>query len=215
MKDRDIYGIRGICWSWLWCLSRCTQACTHASVPAHYFLAILGPYLSQLGLIREIKVYTESGDHARPLFAHNMTRACKLACRQTVCLRAQAHSSAKSGPIREIKISMESGEQSGPLWAHVLTQACKFVCMHSMCLRAQAQIGSDKTHQSIYGIRRTWRTSLSIKFDPCTQACVHARYVLGPISQPNWVRSERWRYLWNMENIPDLSEYIMWTKHTR
>ena len=47
-KDRDIYGIGGTCRSWLWCLSTCTQDCTHASVHAHYFLACLGLYLSQI-----------------------------------------------------------------------------------------------------------------------------------------------------------------------
>ena len=36
---------------------------------------------------------------------------------------------------------------------------------------------------------------------------------LRPISQSNWVRSERWRYLWNWENIPHLSEYIIQPKH--
>ena len=46
-KDRDIYGIWGTCWSWLWCLCMCMQACTNASMQAHYFLACLGPYLSQ------------------------------------------------------------------------------------------------------------------------------------------------------------------------
>ena len=49
LKDRDIYGIRGTCRSWLWCLCMCTQACTHASMHAHYFLACLGPYLGQIG----------------------------------------------------------------------------------------------------------------------------------------------------------------------
>ena len=49
-KDRDIYGIRGTCWSWLWCLCKCTQACMHASMHAHYFLVCVGPYLSQFGL---------------------------------------------------------------------------------------------------------------------------------------------------------------------
>ena len=48
-KDRDIYGIGGTCRSWLWCLCICTQACTHASVHAHHFLACLGPYLSRIG----------------------------------------------------------------------------------------------------------------------------------------------------------------------
>jgi len=49
----------------------------------------------------------ESGDHAGPLKAHNMTGAGKLVCMHAMCLHAQAHISAKYGWIREIKISME------------------------------------------------------------------------------------------------------------
>ena len=85
----------------------------------------------------------ESGDHAGPLWAHNMTWARKLECMHTVCLRAQAHISAKWGRIREIKISMESGEHARPIWKPNLTQACKLMCMHTICLRALAHI-SDK-----------------------------------------------------------------------
>jgi len=49
-KDRDIYGIRGTCRSWLWCLCMCMQACTQTIMHARYFLSCLGPYLSQIGL---------------------------------------------------------------------------------------------------------------------------------------------------------------------
>ena len=39
-------------------------------------------------------------------------------------------------------------------------------------------------------------------------ACVYR-----PISQPNWVNSERLKYLWNQDNTLDLSEHIIWPKH--
>ena len=52
-RDTDIYGIRGTCRSWLWCQCMCMQACMHAYVHAHYFLACLGPYLSQIGSDRK------------------------------------------------------------------------------------------------------------------------------------------------------------------
>ena len=34
-----------------------------------------------------------------------------------------------------------------------------------------------------------------------------------PISQPNWVGSERSKYLLNQENLPDLSEHTIWPEH--
>ena len=45
-------------------------------------------------------------------------------------------------------------------------------------------------------------------------ACTICACMPWPISQPKWVGSERWRHLWNWENILDLSEYIIQTKHT-
>ena len=69
----------------------------------------------------------------------------------------------------------------------------------------------------------TCQTSQGTKFYLSTQTCVQARYMLAclgsyisqigaymyrPISQPNWVISETSRYLWNQENILDLSEHI-------
>ena len=39
-------------------------------------------------------------------------------------------------------------------------------------------------------------------------ACTLYACMLRPISQPNWVGSERWRYIWNRENIQDISENI-------
>ena len=65
---------------------------------------------AKIGWIRDIKVSMESGDHAGPLSAHNLTRARKLAY-----MHEQAYTSAKFGQIRDIKISMESGDHAGPL----------------------------------------------------------------------------------------------------
>ena len=70
---------------------------------------------AEWGRIREIKISMESGKHAGPLWAHNLTQACKLVCIQAMCLHARAHISAKLGQTREIKVSMESGEHARPL----------------------------------------------------------------------------------------------------
>ena len=85
----------------------------------------------------------ESWDHARPLWAHNMTWACKLACMHVMYLHAQDHISAKLGRIREIKVYIESGEHVRCVWAHSLTWACKHACMHAICLCAQAHISAN------------------------------------------------------------------------
>ena len=69
----------------------------------------------KLGWIREIKVSMESGEHAKPLRAHNLTQVRNLVCMHPMCLCAQAHISAILGWIREIKVSMESEEHAGPL----------------------------------------------------------------------------------------------------
>ena len=37
-------------------------------------------------------------------------------------------------------------------------------------------------------------------------------YIHRPISQPNWIESERSKYLWNQENMPDLSEHKIWPR---
>ena len=148
------------------------------------------------------------------------TQACKLVCMHSMCLRAQAHISAKLGRIREIKISMESGEHAGPLWACNLIQACKLVCMHAMCLCARAHISAKLGH-----IREIKVSMVSGEhagplgarnFTKAHKlACMHAMCLRArAILQPNWVGSEIWRYLWNPESIPDLSEYIMWPRHT-
>ena len=36
----------------------------------------------------------------------------------------------------------------------------------------------------------------------CQHACTLFSGMLRPISQPIWVGSERWRYLWNREDMP-------------
>ena len=67
------------------------------------------------------------------------------------------------------------------------------------------------------------REHVSHDFDVC--ACAHKHGcmlvciqlfsgMLRPISQPNWDRSERTRYLRNQEIMPDLSEHIIWPEHT-
>ena len=119
-KDRDIYGIGGTCRSWLWYLCMCTQACTHASVHAHYFLACLGPYLSQIGLDRK----------DRDIYGIGGTCRSWLLC---LCM---------------------------------CTQACTHASVHARYILAflgpyLSQIGSDQRDQGIYGIRRSCRTFLS------------------------------------------------------
>ena len=47
-SDLGIYEIRETYPSWLSCLYMCIQACTHPSMHAHYFLACLDSYLSQI-----------------------------------------------------------------------------------------------------------------------------------------------------------------------
>ena len=59
-----------------------------------------------------------------------------------MCLRAQAHISAKLGLIREIKVSMESGEQARPFWEHTSSWACKLGCMQALCLHFWAHISA-------------------------------------------------------------------------
>ena len=111
-KIRDMYGIRETSQSWLWCLSTCTQACMHASLHAHYFLACLGPYL------REIM------SDQRYQSIYGIRRTCKIcmnikfdpsmqaSVHAPMYLCALVNNSAKLGPIREIKVSMESGEHA-------------------------------------------------------------------------------------------------------
>ena len=70
---------------------------------------------AKLGWIREIKISMESGEHAGPLLAHNLTQACKLACMHAMCLCACAPISAKLEWIREIKVSKELGDYARPL----------------------------------------------------------------------------------------------------
>ena len=113
-----------------------------ASMHALYVLVFMDPYLCQIGSDQKDQNIYGIRRYAGPFWAHNMTKACKLACMHLMCLRAQAHISAKLGEVREIKISMEPGEHAGPLWAHNLTQACKLVCMHAMCLCAWAHISA-------------------------------------------------------------------------
>ena len=81
------------------------------------FLLTTTHTLAKLGQIREIKVSMKSGEHTEAVRAHNMTKACKLACMHAMCLHAQAHISAKLGQIRKMKVSMESGEHARHFWA--------------------------------------------------------------------------------------------------
>ena len=62
---------------------------------APYVLAWTAHISAKLGHIREIKVSMESGEHAGPLLAHNLTQAHKLACMHSMYLHARAHISAK------------------------------------------------------------------------------------------------------------------------
>ena len=57
----------------------------------------------------------ESGEHTKPILVYITTQAQKLVCMHAMCLRAQAHISAKLGRIRKIKVFMESGEHARPV----------------------------------------------------------------------------------------------------
>ena len=52
---------------------------------------------AKLGQIRAIKVSMESGEHAGPVWAHNLTVTRKLVCMHAMCLCAQVQISAKLG----------------------------------------------------------------------------------------------------------------------
>ena len=45
-------------------------------------------------------------------------------------------------------------------------------------------------------------------------ACTICAWLNRAISQPNWVGSERSKYIGNQVNMPDLSEHIIWPNHT-
>ena len=78
-----------------------------------------------------------------------------------------------------------------------------------------SRIGSDQRDESIYGIRRRGPTFLSTYFIPSMQASVHAPYVLvgtGPYLSHIY-GSDRSRYLWNSDNMLDLYENIIQTRH--
>ena len=85
----------------------------------------------------------ESGEHATPLWAHNLTGAGKAVCMQAICLHAWAHISAKLDRIRKMKVSIEFEEHNRPIWVHNTNQARKRACMHAMCWCAQAHIPAN------------------------------------------------------------------------
>ena len=147
---------------------------------------------AKLGQIREIKVSMESEEHVRPLWAHNLTQACKLAC-----MHEQAYISAKFGQIREIKVSIGSRENARTSWAYNLTQAHKLACMHGMCFHARpipqpSWVGPEiskyllnQENMPDFSEHIIWPEHASL----C--ACTLCASVPGPISQPNWVGYQR------------------------
>ena len=62
------------------------HACLHASVHVHYFLACLGLNLIQIGLPQRDQSIYGIKEHAGPVWAHNVTWACKLVCMHTMWL---------------------------------------------------------------------------------------------------------------------------------
>ena len=158
-KYKSIYGIRRSCQTSLSTyFTPRTQASMHARYVLACrgsYLSQIGPDRSIYGIGRTYKTYLstwynpstqgsvhsfklegireiismESGDHARPPWAHTSPPTSKLACMHPMCLRAQAHILAKLGWIREIKIYMESVEHAQPHWAHNLTRVHKLACM--------------------------------------------------------------------------------------
>ena len=194
------------------CLA-CKLVCMH-----HMCLHAWAHISAKFGRIRKMKVSIESGKHNRPIWFNDTTQASKRACIHAMCLPAWAHISAILGQIREIKVYVESGKHAGLLWAHNLTGPRKLACMHPMCLHAQAHISAKVGRiREIKVSMESGEHARGCKIQPghtSLHACMLFACMIWPISQPNWVGAERWRYLWNQENIPDLSEYIMWPKHT-
>ena len=78
-----------------------------------------------------------------------------------------------------------------------------------------SQIGSDQRYESIYGIRRIYRTSLSTKWPEHSSqhACTLWPCMDRSVSWPNLVGSKSSRNLWNEGNVPDISEHIIWQMH--
>ena len=56
-------------------------------------------------------------------------------------------------------------------------------------------------------------TMISVHLLASMHACKVFSGMLMPVSQPNWVGSERSRYIWNQENMPELSEHIFQPMH--
>ena len=77
-----------------------------------------GHISAKLGQIREIKVSMESSEHARPLWAHNVTQAHKLVCMHTIFLRAHTQISANFCQISKIKVSMKYHDYFPYVWAY-------------------------------------------------------------------------------------------------
>ena len=112
----------------------CTQACTHASVHADYFLAGLGPYLCQM--------WSDQIDQ----IIFGIRRTCHTC--HTMCLHAQAHISGKLCHFRDIKVTMVSAKHAVPCWACEITQAHKLACMHTIFFRARINISAKLCQMS-------------------------------------------------------------------
>ena len=143
---------------------------------------------AKLGQIRKIKVSIESGEPARPIWAHNSPWAQKVAFMHTMCLQAQAHISARLDQIREFKVSIESEKHARPLWAHNVTQAHKLACMQTIFLHAETKILAN-----FCPISKKKVSMKSQDYFPhvwtCIRSCERAR---GPKKRPKACHRGQW-----------------------
>ena len=152
-----------------------------------------------------ICISTESGGHASHdygVFACAHKHAHMLRCVYTIFWHAQVYISVELDQIKVIQISMKLGKHTCHDF-HVCVCACKhahiLACMHITFWHAQTHISAK-----LCQIREIKLSSMQ---EHCY--CMHRL-----ISQPNQVRLEISRYLWNQGNMLDISVHIMWLKQT-
>ena len=100
---------------------------------------------------------------------------------------------------------------------HTIIQTCWHACTtFSSVLRLSTKLGqireikvSMKSGEHTGAVQAHNMTQAYKLVYMQTFSCMHRL-----ISQPNWVGSEWLSYLWNQENMLDLSEHIEWPKHT-
>ena len=82
---------------------------------ARYMLVYTGPYFSQIGSDQRDQGIYAIREACWTYLTALYDPSTQASVHAPLCLRAQAHISAKLGQIREIKVSMKSGEHAGPL----------------------------------------------------------------------------------------------------